>query len=311
MRILYYRRRTVMTLQGSYLLTVPIRRCHTPTCCQYRRVQRPESEGRWALPHGEFGLDLIALIGMLRFREHRSVPEIHQLLLARGLLIAERTVLNLVHRYEELVAVHLNDAARRTARLLPQGQVILALDGLQPDKGHEVLWVVRECLSGELLLARPLLSSTQGDLVALLREVQAALPVPVTAILSDGQETIRDAVAFVFPGIPHQLCQFHYLRAAAQPIFDADRHAKAELKKQVRGIRPIERALETRTDAEADAIRAYCLAVRSAVTDDGRPPLDAAGLKLQERLTQIDASIQRVAEKKGSCRRHSANSSVC
>ncbi len=79
----------------------------------------------------------------------------------------------------------------------------------------------------------------------------------------------------------------------------------------VRGIRPIERALETRTDAEADVIRAYCLAVRSAVTDDGRPPLDAAGLKLHERLTQIDASIQRVAEKKGGCRRRSANSSAC
>jgi hypothetical protein len=38
--------------------------------------------------------------------------------------------------------------------------VILALDGLQPDVGHEVLWVIREYLSGEVLLARSLLSGT-------------------------------------------------------------------------------------------------------------------------------------------------------
>jgi hypothetical protein len=56
------------------------------------------------------------------------------------------------------------------------------------------------------------------------------------------------------------------------------------LKKHVRGIRPIERALEARTDSEAEAIRDYCLAVRSALTDDGRPPLCADGLRLHDRL---------------------------
>jgi hypothetical protein len=71
-------------------------------------------EGSWALPHGEFGLDVIALIGTLRFCDHRSVPEIHQALLARGMRIAERTVLNLLQRYEELVAVRLADTERLT-----------------------------------------------------------------------------------------------------------------------------------------------------------------------------------------------------
>ena len=84
---------------------------------------------------------------------------------------------------------------------------------------------------------------------------------------------IRRAVARVLPGVPHQLCQFHYLREAAKPIYAADRHAKTQLKKHVRGVRPIERALEGRADAEAEAGRGYCLAVRSALTDDGRAPL--------------------------------------
>jgi len=59
-------------------------------------------------------------------------------------------------------------------------------------------------------------------------------------------------------------------------------------------------ALEGRTDPDAKAVRGYCLAVRSAITDDGKPPLEADGLKLQERLQAIDDSILRVAEKRGS-----------
>ena len=99
------------------------------------------------------------------------------------------------------------------------------------------------------------------------------------------------------------MCQFHYLREAARPIYEADRHAKKLLKKQVRGVRPIERALERRTDAEAEAIRGYALAVRSALTDDGRPPLCASGLQLQRRLSTICYSITRVAEQRGACPR--------
>ena len=101
------------------------------------------------------------------------------------------------------------------------------------------------------------------------------------------------------PGVPHQLCQFHYLREAAQPIFEADRHAEKELKKRVRGVRPTERAVEGRDDPEAEAVRGYCAAVRSAITDDGRPPLAASGLKLADRLGAVAASLDRAAAKGG------------
>ena len=211
---------------------------------------------------------------------------------------------DLLERYEELVALHLADEERLQDRLKQQGQVMLAIDGIQPDVGHEVLWVIRDCLSGEVLLARALLSSTQGDLSALLREVKEAVPVPIRGVISDGQKTIRKAISRCLPGVPHQLCQFHYLREAAKPIFEADRHAKAQLKQQVRGVRPIERSLEGQGDEQTEAMRGYCLAVRSSLTDDGRPPLCASGLKLHDRLTQISDSLARIEEKRGNLRLH-------
>ena len=204
--------RDVTTLSGQWHLTVVIHQCVQPDCPAYRTRWRPEEEGRWALPHGEFGLDIIALIGAWRFREHRSVPEMHQALQARGISIAERSVTHLMHRYEELVALRIADHERLKAVLQQQGRVVVALDGLQPDVGHEVLWIVRDCLSEEILLARPRLRSTQGDVTALLTEVKQVLEswkVPVKGVISDGEETIGSAVAFVFPNVPHQLCHFH------------------------------------------------------------------------------------------------------
>ena len=295
--VAYHNARTVTTLEGLVRLRLVVRRCVNRECELYQESHRPEQEGAFALPQGEFGLDVIALVGALRHAEHRSVPEIHRELSGRGVGISERSVTNLLDRYEELVALRLSEHAGLRERLEEQGRVVLALDGLQPDVGHEVLWVVRECLSGEVLLARSLLGGTQGELAPLLREVTDALPVPVAGVISDGQHAIRKAVESALPGVPHQLCQFHYLREAAKEVYEADRHAKKELKKRVRGVRPIERALEGREDPEAEAVRGYCLAVRSAITDDGRPPLAASGLKLHERLSSIHDSVERVSKK--------------
>ena len=126
---------------------------------------------------------------------------------------------------------------------------------------------------------------------------------PVAGVVSDGQTSIRRAVEQALPGVPHQLCHFHFLREAARPIFEADRHAKTVLKTHVRGVRPIERAAEQANDPQAAVVQGYCAAVRSAITDDGHAPLAASRLKLKQRLEKITDSLERVAEKGGPRRR--------
>jgi hypothetical protein len=295
----YISRRAVVTLDGLLGLQLRVRRCVNPDCARFHRAFRPEAEGALALPQQEFGLDVIALVGRQRYTTRASVPEIHAELVRRGVAISQRSVTNLLDRYDELVATAAGDPDRLRARFADQGRVILAIDGLQPQMGHEVLWVIRDCLSGTVVLAKALLSATAADLEPLLRRAAELAGVPVAGLVSDGQHSIRTAVARALPGVPHQLCHFHYLREAARPIFEADRHAKKELKKRVRGIRPIERAAEAREDAEGDLIRGYCAAVRSALGDDGRAPLAAAGLTLKARLETVSDSLQRVAAKGG------------
>lgn len=202
MRADYTNYRTITTLTGAIRLELTIRRCRNADCTAHKEPYRPEAEGRFALPRHEFGLDVVALVGRLRYAEHRSVPEIRTHLVGRGLSIAERTVTNLLDRYDELLAVALTDDTRLKKVLAAQRQVVVAIDGLQPDMGHEVLWVIRDVLSGEILLARSLLSARQKDLAELLRQVRDACGVPVAGVISDGQHSIRKAVAEVFPGTP-------------------------------------------------------------------------------------------------------------
>ena len=70
----YENRRTVATLAGLTRLNLTVRRCHNPQCKAHLRPYRPEAEGKIALPRHEFGLDVLALVGALRYAEHKSVP---------------------------------------------------------------------------------------------------------------------------------------------------------------------------------------------------------------------------------------------
>ena len=204
----YHNYRTITILEDVLHLTLQIRRCLNRACPHFRRPYRPEAEGYLALPTHAFGLDVVAWVGTLRYAQHRSLPAIHQHLRQRGVAIAPRTVNHLLERYDELLTLALTDTTRLQRVTQAQGRVLLALDGLQPDVGHEVLWGLRDGLSGEVLLARSVLSATQADLAVLLRTGQQTVQGPLVGIIADGQLSIRGAVAEVCPDAPHQLCHF-------------------------------------------------------------------------------------------------------
>ena len=87
-------------------------------------------------------------------------------------------------------------------------------------------------------------------------------------------------------------------------MYEADRHAKKGLKNASGGYARSNDSWASRTGPEAAIIQGYCSAVRSALTDDGRPPLVASGLKLHDRLSTISQSLDRLG-KKGACPSHS------
>jgi hypothetical protein len=215
--------------------------------------------------------------------------------------LSERHVQNLLEVYLALLRASEQDVAARVAATVKQhGGVIVSLDGLQPEQGNEQLWVVREVLSGTVLGAANLQQATATHLARLLRPLQQA-QVPVLGVVSDAQESIRLAVAEVFPDVPHQLCQYHALREAAEPLWEADRALLVDAKKELRGLREVEervRARDPRTPAD-EVVLDTVLALRQTVRERGVLPFDFAGLRTLEALGALDDTLGRCLEKGG------------
>ena len=173
------------------------------------------------------------------------------------------------------------------------GGIILAIDGVQPEKSHETLYILREVRSGRVLVAKTLLSSATPEIEQLIEEV-LSLGLPILGVISDKQESICLAVQHKLPMVPHQICHFHYLKDVAQPLCEADRHVKKELKKKIRGIRDLERQAAQSSTKEAQVVADYCLAIRTVMRDDGKYPLEPPGVQLYQKLQLIAASVERV-----------------
>ena len=124
--------------------------------------------------------------------------------------------------------------------------IILTIDGLQPEKGHETLYVVRELTQKRVWFAEPLLSATAPEvqrLIAQAKQWAEILGKRVILWVSDKQDAFVTGIAAEFPEVPHRYCDNHFLRDAAKPVLDADSHAKVQMRKKVRGLRGIERSV--------------------------------------------------------------------
>jgi hypothetical protein len=245
---------------------------------------------------------VVVHIGALRFGEHRTREEIwRELHEGKGLQISERHVPNLLEVSRALLRASEQGLAARLAPLAREhGGIILSLDGLQPERGNDQLWIVREVLSGTVLAAANLVEAAASTLEELLRPI-AQVGVPVRGVISDAQESIRLAVGAVFPQVPHQVCPFHALREAARPLFEADRHLAVAAKQELRGARDVEvRARQKGELGPADGVVLDTVAALSQVVQEhGVLPGAFAGLRIVDDLTALGATVERCRAKRG------------
>lgn len=280
-------------------------RCPNRDCAVPRTVYRSaRAEARQVKGSG-YGLDVVAHIGALRFGRHRTREEIWRHLREETpVQISERHVQNLLEVYLALLrASHQPLDEPLAATVAEHGGIIVSLDGLQPEQGNEQLWVVREVMSGMVLGAANLQPATAPSLEHLLRPVQQT-GLPVLGVVSDAQESIRLAVAAVFPGVPHQLCQYHALREAAEPLWEADRHLLVEAKQELRGLRDVERRTRRPDEPEpsdpaSTVVLDAVLALRQTVRERGTLPFDFAGLRVMDALDELGATLDRGLSKRG------------
>lgn len=144
-------------------------------------------------------------------------------------------------------------------------------------------------------------------MTALLRPI-CDLGVPVIGAISDAQESLLQAIAALWPDIPHQVCQFHYLRKASRPMFDVDRKVRKQIRKAIQqDVRTVRRQLEVhatkldptsaadqRTGAQLQILDDYALAAQTALNVDALQPFQYASPVVDDALTAITTSLERL-----------------
>ena len=304
-------RRTVIRLDGVIRLIHAGYRCPDPQCPGHVRTYRSPQADALALPGFTYGLDVVLLAGRLRLGKHQTVDEVHEELLERlaplGVTISRREILYLFEAYGTLLRAssEAKDDQKWLAQVEKHGGIIVSVDGIQPEKGNETVYLVRDALTGRVLAAENVTSSETRAIKALLAPV-VALGVKVLGTITDAQESELLAVEELWPEVPHQVCQFHALRDASQGAFDADKAVKTAMRKQlqpkVRAVRKqLKKQIPKASPKEAEQLAVldeYASGIVTALNIDGLQPFQYATVEAAQALDEVEASLQQL-EKRG------------
>jgi hypothetical protein len=339
-----HRYRRFHTLEGPVELVCKLNHCPDPACVGHAKTKSPELEVTIALPKWAIGWDVLCWIGHRRCSRHWSISQIRgELWDDYGIQLSEDSLGRYIRHYQIMLAARQEDPAALRQQYEGVEEIILSIDGLQPEKGHETLYVVRELTQKRVWFAEPLISATADEvrrLIAKAKAWAAGLGKKVVLWLSDRQDAFVTGIAAEFPGTPHRYCANHFLRDVAKPVLEADSHAKVEMRQKVRGLRKIEQAVLRQQKAAASSstetagvlstapapleattapaiaaaaesansvVLEYCAVVRGILNDDQGGPLQPPGLRMADALNEVRDSIQRnLDEKKGASPRRNS-----
>jgi hypothetical protein len=319
------RRRRVYTLSGPVCYVVPMVHCSSNTCLNHGRTIGPEQELTLAMPRWLIGWDVFCWLGHRRFARHWSVPQLRaELQDSYKIALSEDAIEDYLQRYQCMLAARQQDFALLQEAYAKTREVVLSIDGLQPEKGHETLYVVRELGRERVWFAQPLLSSATEEIRPLIVQAKnwaERLGCRVRRWMSDKQEAFVKTIASECPGVPHRYCSNHFLRDLAKPVLELDSHAKVQMRGKIRGLRGIERevlqeiaAVQASHDTDRkrsvtiaasaphglEVVLDYCAAVRGIINDGQGGPLHPPGLRMSEALGDVRRSLQRnLRRKKG------------
>lgn len=214
--ITQHRPRWIERLDGYLHVVRRDKSCREPLCPGPRRVFHAPEDLRLAFPYRTFGLDVTLAVGERHLRGE-SLSAIQRDLCARGIAIDQRHTGRVFRDFLAISDIALGDDEERRAELRDQGGIVLMADGVQFDDRAPVLYVAWDAISGTPLFSERKPFRSEDDLRPILERVKA-MGVKVLAIVSDKEKGLVPAVQAVFPDVPYQFCQTHFMKNCAKPL---------------------------------------------------------------------------------------------
>ncbi len=300
----------IYTLQGPLKLICHQWCCGNLQCPQHDHLVNPPGEADLTMPRWIIGWDVLLWMGFRRYKRHWSFPQLQaELADTYHITLSIPTLRHYAQTYQRMVAAYHQDVEQLQQVYHDCPDLVLTIDGIQPEKGHETVYVVRELRRQRLGFAESLLSSSDAEIRRLIcraKHLAAQVKTPVSGWMSDKQGAFVTTIAKEFPGTPHRFCANHFLRDAAQLMLDIDSHAKVQMRRKIRGLRQLEHELLVAGQQEPSAwahlnaeqqvymrqiVFDYCAAVRGILTATQGGPLWPPGWCMADALMGVRRSL--------------------
>ena len=300
-----WRGRQIERLDGHHILAMRDRRCPVLSCSGRSAIFRPTEEHTFALKKDVYGLDVMFEIAERRLQDDLSFEEIMRRLNARGIPITLRTTCESFKRFVALTSCCAGESEEVRAKLRAQGGIVPMIDGVQFDDRSPVLYLVVDSLSRTPLFAERHAVRSAKALQPLLLRLKA-MNVPIKAFVTDMEKGLVPAIRAVFPEVPHQFCQLHFIKRCAAALDKPLAGLRAEVDRAAEKVRKLRRDLKkapapaTKDEAFDRGLATDLLrSAHSATKRAGRAPSKPTALFRHDELAAVVKAADAVAEARG------------
>ncbi len=233
--------RYLSTKEARIRAFIEVYECRDKNCKAFQQKIKSPEFNNLIFPDFSYGIDLIAEIGILRLKEHKTINEIHRYVITkyRHVEMSVRHMGNVVNKIMYVLESSGLNPERMKEKLVQSNKnikgLILSVDGLQPERGNEILYIVRELQTGQILFSKFLKFSDdetiRKEIYEPLKKLATSMKLPVLGLIADKQLALTTAFEAVFPKKPIQHCQSHFLKALRGPIQEASARMAKDIKK--------------------------------------------------------------------------------
>jgi len=316
LHVTQHRDRFVERLDGLVYQLRRDKRCPAEECVGRSRIFRPLEDARFALPRMTFGTDIVIAVGERHLDRHESFERIGRGLVEQGIPIHQTHVGELFRYYLALCQLARGDDAKLRARLMKRGGIVPMIDGVQFDEHSPVLYLVWDALSGEPLFGERRAFKGAEDLRSLLLRVKD-MNVPVIGVVSDKEKGLVPAVSEVFPDVPYQFCQTHFLKNCAKPLSEDLSALSQSVSDRAESVRKIAKRLHVadlraepapeassepatpnapKALSEPEFVAELCAITRENARASGKAPLAPPELGRHNRLETVREAVETARE---------------
>jgi len=223
----------VHTLEGDIYQVMNYYACTNGACEMSKKAFNPSP--RFDYGEGYFGADVFRLVADEFLLFNQKPEQIHHRLITNYQLdISSATIARMCDDILMLKALKIDE---KTVEIIQeQGYILLGLDGQDPGGDAPSIWCFMDLVSNRILATRKFDSLNHEILHDTIEEILELYGVNIIGWVSDKQGVLIKCHDTYYLEIPHQYCQYHFLRNTWNHLVALDSTVYLVLRKVINGL---------------------------------------------------------------------------